>query len=132
MPPADALLTAVLPQQQRFRLDVTKRVDLLLRPTDDGDDYELVQLMDKPKGRRGEKQFVPVDTSQNHRIPDTDVQGGGIAPWGQTDYLQALIELADELGMPLADCACRFGTVTLPENDNGWRFHPALGFTKFH
>ena len=131
LPPADALLTAVLPQQQRFRLDVIKRVDLLLRPTDDGDDYELVQLMDKPKGRRGETQFVVVDTSQNHRIPDADVQGGGIEPWGQTDYLQAMIELANELDMPLADCASRFGTVTLPENDNGWRFHPALGFTKW-
>ena len=131
LPPADALLTAVLPQLQRFRLDVIKRVDLLLRPTDDGDDYVLVQLMDKPKGRRGEKQFVVVDTSQNHRIPDADVQGGGIEPWGQTDYLQAMIELANELDMPLADCASRFGTVTLPENDNGWRFHPALGFTKW-
>lgn len=130
MPPADALLTAVLPQQQPFRRDVIKRVDLLLRPTDEEDDYELVQLMDKPKGRRGETQFVVVDTSQNHRIPDTAVQGVGIEPWGQVDYLQALIELADELDMPLADCARRFGTVTLPENDNGWRFHPALGFTK--
>ncbi len=131
LPPADALLTAVLPQQQRFRLDVIKRVDLLLRPTDDGEDYELVQLMDKPKGRRGEKQFVVVDTSQNQRIPDAHVRGVGIEPWGQTDYLQALIELADELDMPVADCARRFGTVTLPENANGWRFHPALGFTKW-
>lgn len=131
LPPADALLTAVLPQQQRFRLDVIKRVDLLLRPTDDGDDYELVQLMDKPKGRRGETQFVVVDKSQNHRIPDTCVQGVGIEPWGKSDYLQALIDLADQLNMPLADCARRFGTVTLPENDNGWRFHPALGFTKW-
>ena len=131
LPPADALLTAVLPQQQRFRLDVIKRVDLLLRPTDDGDRYELVQLMDKLKGRRGEIQCVEVDKSQNHRIGDACVQGVGIEPWGQTDYLQALIELANELDMPLADCARRFGTVTLPENDNGWRFHPALGFTKW-
>ena len=130
MRPADALLTAVLPQQQPFRLDVIRRVDLLLRPTDDGEDYELVQLLDKPKGRRGETTFVVVDKSQNHRIPDADIVGVGIEPWAQTDYLQALIELADELDMPLADCARRFGTVTLPENANGWRFHPALGFTK--
>lgn len=130
MPPADALLTAVVPQQQPFRLDVIKRVDLVLRPTDDGEKYELVQLMDKPKGRYGETSFVVVDKSQHHRIPDEAVQGLGIEPWGQTDYLQALIELAEELDMPLADCARRFGTVTLPNNDNGWRFHPALGFTK--
>jgi len=61
------------------------------------------------------------------------LQGRRIAPWGQTDYLQALMELADEIDMSLADCADRYGTVTLPQNKNdhdGWRFHPALGFTK--
>jgi CRISPR-associated endonuclease/helicase Cas3 len=130
MPPADALLTALLPQQQSFRRDDTKRVDLLLRPTADEDDYELVQLMDKPNGRRGEKEFAVVEISRNHRIPDMDVQGLGIEPWGQADYLQALIELADELDKSLSYCAERFGTVTLPQSDNGWRFHPALGFTK--
>jgi CRISPR-associated endonuclease/helicase Cas3 len=131
MPPADALLTAVLPKQQPFRRDVIKRVDLILQPTDDGDEYELVRLMDKPRGKRGETVLIPIDASQNHRIPDTDVQGSGIEPWGQTDYMEALIELAGELDRPLAECARRFGTVTLPENDNGWRFHPALGFTKW-
>lgn len=129
LPPADALLTAVLPLQQPFRRDVIKRIDWLLRPTDDGDDYEFVQLMDVLNGRRGETLSVVLNT-QNHRIPDTAVDGSGIEPWGQTDYLRALTELADELDMSLADCARRFGTVTLPENDNGWRFHPALGFTK--
>ena len=129
LPPADALLTAVLPQQQPFRFDAIRRVDLELRPTDDGDDYALVQLIDKQGGRRGEKQFVPVDTSLNHRISDADVTGKGIEAWGQTSYLQALIELADELNIPVSDCARRFGTVTLPENANGWRFHPSLGFT---
>lgn len=130
MPPTDTLLTAVLPQQQRFRRDSTLRVDLLLRPTAGSDDYELILLMDKPKGRRGEKEFIEVEISHNHRIPDMDVQGRGIEPWGQTDYLQALMELADELDKSLDYCAKRFGTVTLPQNANGWRFHPALGFTK--
>jgi CRISPR-associated endonuclease/helicase Cas3 len=131
LPPADALLTAVLQQQQPFRFDPIKRVDLQLRPNDEGDAYELVQLIDKPKGRRGETLLMVVDKSKNHRIADTAVEGPRMTPWGQTDYLQALTELADELDMPLADCARRFGTVTLPDNDNGWRFHPALGFTKW-
>ena len=131
LPPADALLTAVLPQQQPFRLDTLKRVDLVLRPNEDEDDYELVQLMDKPNGRRGETVFLVLDKSQNHRIPDAAVEGVGITPWGQTDYLQALVELAAELDMSLAECARRFGTVTLPDNPNGWRFHPVLGFTKY-
>ncbi len=131
LPPADALLTAVLQQQKPFRFDPIKRVDLLLRPNDDGDAYELVQLMDNPKGRRGEPFYMVVEKSKHQRIPDASVEGAGIAPWGHTNYLQALTELADELAKPLADCARSFGTVTLPENDNGWRFHPALGFTKW-
>lgn len=130
LPPADALLTAVLQRQTPFRLDNIERVDLLLLPTETGDRYDLVQLIDKPNGRRGETILITVDKSQNDRIPDDAVVGAGITPWGETDYLQALIELADELEMPLAECARRFGTLTMPKNANGWRFHPALGFTK--
>ena len=44
--------------------------------------------------------------------------------------LEALASLADDLGQELESCARRFGTVTLPESDQGWRFHPALGFVK--
>jgi len=39
-------------------------------------------------------------------------------------------ELAQELDMSLEDCAQRFGTVSLPESERGWRFHPVLGFAK--
>lgn len=131
LPPADALLTAVLQQQQPFRLDTQKRVDLELRPNDDEDDYELFLLMDKPNSRRGEKLGVKVEASQNHRINDRAVQGEGIGVWGETNYWEALTALATELNLSLADCARRFGTVTLPENSNGWRFHPALGFSKW-
>ena len=131
LPPADALLTAVLPQQQPFRLDTMERVNLVLRPNEDEDDYELVQLMEKRGGRYGETVFLPVDKSQNHHIADTAVQGYGISVWGESDYWKVLIALAAELDMSLADCARRFGTVTLPKYENGWWFHPALGFTKY-
>ena len=129
LPPVDALLTAVLPQQQRFRLDTQERVDLCLRLNGEGDDYELVQLMKPDKW--GETKFAVVDKSRNHRLVDEDVRGERISVWGQTDYMEALQTLASDMDLSLADCARRFGTVTLPENDNGWRFHPALGFAKF-
>jgi CRISPR-associated endonuclease/helicase Cas3 len=131
LPPADALLGAVLQKQTPFREDRIPKVDLLLRLSDDCDGYELVQLMDKPNGRPGEKLFSPIEKSQHHRIPEADVHGNGIAPWGQPDYLEAINDLADELDITPADCALRFGTVTLPTNINGWRFHPALGFSKW-
>lgn len=126
---ADALLTAVLPQQQPFRLDLLERMDLVLLPNEDEDDYVLTQLLKKP-GRRGETYFIPVERSRNCRIDDTKVQGERISPWGQTDYMHALAELAVELDLPLEKCAHRFGTVTLPTNERGWRFNPVLGFTK--
>jgi CRISPR-associated endonuclease/helicase Cas3 len=128
--PADALLTAVLPQQQPFRWDPVQRVVLELRPHEEGDDYVLIQLMAKKGGRRGETDFVEIEASKNKRVRDALVQGERISAWGQTDYMEALAALAIELDVPLETCARRYGTVTLPENINGWRFHPALGFTK--
>jgi CRISPR-associated endonuclease/helicase Cas3 len=131
LPPADALLGAVLQKETRFRKDSIPKVDLLLRPTEDGDDDELVQLMKDPNSRYGATIFNVVDKSQRQRIPDVDVHGNGIAPWGQPDYLEALDQLAEEFDITPAECARRFGTVTLPANPNGWRFHPALGFSKW-
>ncbi|MFM9880190.1 MAG: type I-F CRISPR-associated helicase Cas3f [Burkholderiaceae bacterium] len=128
--PADALLTAVLPQQQPFRFDPIARVDLELRPNEEGDDYVLIQLKPKKGGRHGETVFVEIEKSQNKRVPDELVQGERITVWGQTNYMEALTALANELGLSLETCARRFGTVTLPVNANGWRFHPALGFTR--
>jgi len=51
-----------------------------------------------------------------------------IAPWGVSDYLAELEKLATELDTDLATCARRYGTLTLRDSENGWRFHPALGF----
>ena len=130
LPPADALLTAVLPQQQPFRYDPIPRVDLELRPNEEGDDYSLIWLMEKNGGRRGETTFVEVEKCLNKRVPDELVQGASISVWGHTEYMDALSDLADALDMTLAECARRYGTVSLPESQNGWRFHPVLGFTK--
>lgn len=130
LPPTDALLSAVLQKETPFREDNIPKVDLLLRPTEDGDEDELVQLIKDRNGRHGETILFLIEKSQRQRIPDGQVQGTGISPWGQPDYLQALNDLAEELEITPTACASRFGMVTLPENPNGWRFHPALGFTK--
>ena len=88
----------------------------------------MIQLLDDGRGKTS---FVVVDQSLNHRVADSDVAGVGIEAWGATDYMQALAELAFEMNLSLTECARRYGTVTLPKNDNGWRFHPALGFAKW-
>jgi CRISPR-associated endonuclease/helicase Cas3 len=121
-------LTAVLPQQQRFRDDPMATVDVALLPTEDEDDYALHRI--DPGKRKWESLYVQIENSQNHRIPDSQVQGARIEPWGKTDYLEALSALAESLEMSLLACAQRYGTVSLPDSEQGWRFHPALGFTK--
>jgi CRISPR-associated endonuclease/helicase Cas3 len=128
LPPADALLTFAIPRYQPFRQDTVKRVDLFLRVrADDDDNFELTQMV--VQGSRKPDLLA----SAEHllvRLPDSQVQGVGIQPWGDTDYMQALGTLAEARDMNLPNCAERFGTVTLPDHEAGWRFHPALGFSK--
>ncbi|MBA3487558.1 MAG: hypothetical protein H0T88_10290 [Lysobacter sp.] len=130
LPPVDAVLTGVLPQQQPFRFDPIQRVDWVLRLTDDGDDYDFVQLLEVARGRFAAPDEVVLN-SLHYRIPDSAVQGVGIVPWGHTDYFKELNALADELGLPLAQCALHFGRATLPDQQEGWSFHPVLGFSRF-
>ncbi|MBB3102789.1 type I-F CRISPR-associated helicase Cas3f [Azomonas macrocytogenes] len=121
-------LTGVLAQQQPFRYDPQPRLDLVLLPNDDEDDYALHRLVD---GKcKGETLYVKVENSLNYRAPPEAVQGERIAPWSEVDFMQALTEQATALDMPLLDCARRFATVSLPNATQGWRFHPVLGFTK--
>ena len=126
--PADALLTAALPRQQPFRHDPTPRVDLLLRVLADDDDYELTRLLAQKAGRGA--LYETVDKALLLRLPVDSARGAGITPWGETDYMDALRELAEARGIGLSECARRFGSVTLPDHEAGWRFHPALGFSK--
>ena len=129
LPPADALSTYVLQQQQPFRRkDGTQRVDLVLVPTEEGDDHQLRQYLESPEAK---VPSVEVEKSRDHRLPDSVVQGQGIGSWGATDYIVALEELAGEMDLSTAECARRFGSVTLPESTSGWRFHPSLGFANW-
>ncbi len=134
LPVADALLTAVLPQQQPFRHDTTPTEDVVLAPNDDGDDYVLKLLVPAHGTSAGGHQRTTALESAHleHRIPDDQVQGPGITPWGQTDYLAALHTLAATMDISIEKCAFRFGGVTLrydKESGTTWRFHPSLGFT---
>jgi CRISPR-associated endonuclease/helicase Cas3 len=126
--PQDALLTAVLQQQQPFRKEsVPRDVTLALLPDEDGEKEVLHLVMDGE--RRGENLYVPEDHRCLH-LADELVIGDRIETWGVTDYMAALTSLAAEVDLLLSTCAQRFGTVTVRPNDNGWRYHPALGFAE--
>lgn len=122
-----ATLTAVLPQHQRFRESSGEEDELVLMPDDSGEDYELMRV----HSERGKKKDVLVSVEAlNHRVDFQELEGPRIQPWGTCDYMSALAELADGLGMELDDCAQKFGTVTLRRSEQGWEYHPVLGFSK--
>lgn len=127
--PRDALMTGVLPKLQCFRKELFETVEVFFKPTDDGDNYELVELRTNSNSR-GSDLEVTVDQSKHHRILDSEVTNARISYWCESDYLTALRRVAEDLDMSLGDCARRLGLVTLIERNEGWRFHPALGFSK--
>jgi len=118
-------LTGVLQQWRPFRQDFRKQVDLVLLPNEEEDDYVLHQVrVDRQK--RSEL-YVPVDNLlQRTKLSPA----GNICSWGDGDYIKTLERLAEGLDLSMTECAKRFGTLSLDDNDNGWNFHPALGFTK--
>ncbi|MDY0106223.1 MAG: type I-F CRISPR-associated helicase Cas3f [Giesbergeria sp.] len=116
-------LTAVLPQQQPFREQSGQDVDLVLLPDEENGDY----ILHRVDGRR-EEIYVAIEGNQNIREPDSVVTGTGIQPWCHGGYMTELLALAEALDLPPRLCALRYGRVTVRSNDQGWRFHPALGF----
>lgn len=124
-------LTGVLPQYQRFRDDPQPRVDVVLLPDEDESELKLHRVIDGE--RRGEQLYVCIDETMRAAIPDAVLrpsQEHGVQPWIQADLLAELRTLAQELGLSLQDCAKRYATASLPDEQQGWRFHEALGFTK--
>ena len=119
------MLTGILQKEQRFRKDGRNYCDLVLLPDNDEEDYCLYEIRED----KGKVTMVPVERSKIQRISDEKVKGVRIGIWGESDYMTLLHDLANELDRDLLYCAIRFGTVTLPESKDGWRSHPALGFS---
>ncbi|ROQ25747.1 type I-F CRISPR-associated helicase Cas3f [Gallaecimonas pentaromativorans] len=117
-------LTGVLPQRFPFREDNRRYRDLVFLADDDQQQLLCYEFMPK------ERQTIPVDNSLLTYDDHSIFSGQGVSPWAETDLLVALTTLATALDMPLENCAKRFATVRLPDNERGWHFHPVLGFRK--
>lgn len=120
-----AALTGVLPQQQPFREETEPRTTLVFLP--DGEESLQLHRVEKDRQAPGHRLYVPVDTSLRHDL--NLAPGPGITPWGCFDLLTLLRDQAEYLDLPLEACARRFATVDVPDCDQGWRYHPWLGFT---
>lgn len=122
-----AALTGVLPQQQPFRDDPSRTTTLAFLPDDEEEMLKLHRIEDD-KAKRGQKLYLLVEGNQRHDV--VFELGERIGPWGDFDLMELLAEQADYLDLPLCDCAKRMATVEVPANDEGWRYHPQLGFGK--
>jgi len=122
-----AALAGVLPQQQPFRHDEQPGTTLAWLPNEDDDDLVPHRVEDMPGSRRGEKLYVPA--RELLRKVALDV-APGVSRWGEFDLLSLVSEQAEAQDLPLDRAACKFTTVEVPCNDQGWRWHPWLGFTR--
>lgn len=136
--PQDALLTALLQRAQPFRDDGGQQeVDLVLLPDEEEANEDgiarsaaLHRVMETKKGWRKEVSYLRAERSEHFPVDEALVHGVRIEPWGVCDYMQELHSLAESLDMPLELCAKKFGTVSVPAHDAGWRSHPVLGFSR--
>ena len=125
--PGSLWLTGLLPQFQRFRHDPLPRVDVAWLPDDDAERL-ILHRVDDGAGPR-EKLFVPIQGLVN-QVPDAAVRGERITPWMQLDLLAALEQWAEQQDQPLRRSAEKIATASLPDQQQGWLWHPLLGFTK--
>jgi CRISPR-associated endonuclease/helicase Cas3 len=125
---ANSMLTAVLPQQQPFRDSSGIRTDtLVFRPDDDEETLLLYRVEDDPSAR-GQKLYVLVDVSKRHDLPLQPAFG--VSPWVNVDLMSLLREQAEAMDIPLDACAQKMATAEVLQSEQGWYWHPWLGFIK--
>lgn len=123
-------LSGALSQAQPFRHDTQRDVEIVLLPTDDEDDYRLCRVS------QGEKKWQRVYDEwegKNARIPEEAVSHPQVSHWGAVDFMAAMHAQAEDMGLPLSQFAEKFAVARLPMNENnnqGWYWHPWLGFTR--
>lgn len=121
-----AMLTGVLPQQQPFRdSSGMPTCTLVFLPDEEEESVELYRVEDDPAKRWG-KLYVRVDSSERHDVPLQ--RASNVSPWGDFDLLTLLQVQAEALDIPIRACAEKMATVEVLNSNQGWYWHPWLGF----
>jgi CRISPR-associated endonuclease/helicase Cas3 len=122
----NAHLTGILQDNQRFR---NGSPQLLYALIPDEDENPILWLRDPASKSfyNDPKSWVDKKGIANLTTLET---GDRISPWGQEDYVTALTNLAEQLELSLEDCARRFGVISLPDEVQGWSYHPVMGYSR--
>ncbi|MDR2216427.1 MAG: type I-F CRISPR-associated helicase Cas3f, partial [Nevskiaceae bacterium] len=120
-----AALTWALPQHQPFRDDgEIPETELAFLPDEDEEELVLHWI----HAKRGQPELYVPSERQLERI---NLEcGPRIARWGQDDLMSLLKEQAEARDLPLRCCGKRFAIVNVMQSEQGWRYHPALGFAR--
>ena len=119
-------LTAAMQQAQPFRMQTRKEVEVVWQWDEADDRPHLCRVEDGE--RKFQELYVPVESSQCVTLPDSSVRGEGISPWGSMDFAQLMMDQAQDMDWPLDQFAQKYARVILPAKQEGWRWHPTLGF----
>lgn len=129
-----AMLHAALQKKQPFRLSHGDEWELVVLPDEDA--ATGISLLRLEKGeQRGQIHWLQCNHLLQPIADHTLLCGKGIQPWGASHYLAELEALASALEMPPEECARRYGRLRLradKDSNEGWLFHPALGFGRKH
>lgn len=115
-----AHLSGVLQIEQQFRKGPPTETVALLPDEDSAEGFTLHKFQDGVWG-------PPLGNLLEHVQLEL---GSRISFWGATDYLSALHEISERLDLDLIDCAKKFGVTELIASQQGWKYHPYLGFAK--
>ena len=119
-------LMAILQTAQPFRHESGEPpINLVLLPDSDEEDFVLHQIEAK---NRAEDIYVPVEQAKLTRVDDGFILGLNVVPWFTENYLDLVIEQAEQEDISLWLCARKYGVLSLVETTRKWCFHPALGF----
>ena len=117
---------AILQTAQPFRHESGEPpINLVLLPDSDEEDFVLHQIEAK---NRAEDIYVPVEQAKLTRVDDGFILGLNVVPWFTENYLDLVIEQAEQEDISLWLCARKYGVLSLVETTRKWCFHPALGF----
>ena len=115
-----ASLSSALQRKQPFRHDPQGRQRYVLMPGDSDPHLHRLEKNGQLSGVNNLKNDISLELAR------------GVSAWGVTDYLSELEKLAEQLDMTPEDAARRYGFLDLPATgyDNGWDYHPVLGFNR--
>lgn len=117
----------MLPQQQPFRDNAQPGTTLAWLPGEDEDELRTHRVEEMRGGKRGEKLYVLA----GELLHDITFESAlGVSRWGAFDLPTLVSEQAEAQNLPLMRAAEKFTTVEVPKSDQGWLWHPWLGFAK--